>query len=284
MIILTSTTDKIELVLTNSVTTNELSCVVSFRDTTTNSIVPVRNVILSNGITPISLVTSPSSSTQRVVDYISVFNTDTSVAEVTISFVDNTTSYRLFVSRLASGDKLEFQEGYGFKVTSNGYSTKTSNTFAGSTLNSGFNMYKLTTDISNSPSVANTIIDIPNLIFPVNIGKTYYFRYVLIYHSDATTTGSRFNIYGPSANTLLSYQTRNTLNSTSTTNLYGSITYNVVTASNATSAATSGNNCIIEGFLTADVTGFVTPSFACEVGGGTITIKAESFVQYQQVL
>ena len=284
MIILTSTTDKVELVLTNPITTIELSCVVSYRDTTSSTITPFRNVISSNGITPIDLVSSPSSSTQRIVDYISVYNTDTSIAEATISFVDNITTYKLFICRLAPGEKLEYQEGNGFKVLSNGYSMKISSVFAGSTLNSGFNMFKLTTDITNTPTIANTIIDIPNLSFPVNIGKTYYFRYVLNYDSDATTTGSRFNIYGPSANSLLSFQTRNTLTSTSTSILYGSISYNSITTSNASSAATTGNNCIIEGFLTADVTGLITPSFACEVGGGTIIVKSGSFVQYQEVL
>lgn len=284
MIILTSTTDKVELVLTNPITTNELSCVVSYRDTTSSTIVPFRNVVSSNGITPIDLVSSPSSSTQRVIDYISVYNIDTSIAEVIISFVDNVTTYKLFKCRLAPGEQLEYQEGNGFKVISNGYSLKISSVFAGSTLNSGFNMFKLTTDITNTPTIANTIIDIPNLTFPVNIGKTYYFRYVLFYDSDATTTGSRFNIYGPSANSLLSFQTRNTLTSVTTSALYGSISYNVFTTSNTSSAATTGNNCIIEGFLVADVTGLITPSFACEVGGGTIIVKSGSFVQYQEVL
>lgn len=284
MIVLASTTDKIQLVLTNAVTTTELNCVVSYRDTTSTSISPLRNVILSNGITPIDLVSSPSASTQRIIDYISVYNTDTSIAEITIKFVDNLTSYRLFVCRLAPGEKLEYQEGKGFKVISNGYSIKVLNSFSGSPINSGFNMFKLNSDIINSPSVANSYKDITTLSFPVNSGKKYYFRFMFIYDSNATTTGSRFNVYGSSANGLLSYQTRNTLNSTTESVLYGNVIYNVITASNATSAATSANNCLIEGFLYADESGIITPSFACEAVGGTITVKAGSFLQYQEVL
>ena len=102
MIVLASTTDKIQLVLTNAVTANQLNCVVSYRDTTSTTITPLRNAILTNGITPIDLVTSPSALTQRIIDYISVFNTDTGIAQVTISFIDNLTSYRLFVCRLAT--------------------------------------------------------------------------------------------------------------------------------------------------------------------------------------
>lgn len=284
MIILTSTTDKIELVLVNQVTTNELSCFVSYRDTTTTSITPLRNVALTNGTTSVDIVTSPSSSTQRIVDYISVFNNDTSNNEVILNFVDNITVYRLFTCKLAPGEKLEFQEGKGFKVISNGHSLKTISVLNGTTLNSGLNLFKLVNDVSNSPLIDNAILDLPLLSFPVEKGKTYYFRFILIYTSDATTTGSRFNIYGPSSNTLLSFQTRNTLTSTSESVLFGSVVYNGILSSNASSASTAANNSIIEGFLTADVTGVVTPSFACEVTGGSITIKSGSFVKYQQVL
>jgi hypothetical protein len=284
MIILTGTTDKIQVVLTNTVTANQLSCFASYRDTTSTTITPSRNVLLTNNTSAVDLVDSPGASTQRVVDYLSVFNRDNSVAEITINFVDNLTSYRLFVVRLAPNEKLEYQEGYGFKVISNGYSVKQTTSIDTPSLNSNLSMFVLKNDINLTPTNANTRLDVPSLTFPVIANKKYYFRFFIFYTSNATTTGSRFNIYGPSSTSLINYQTFNTLTLTTITSLLGQNDYLYTTASNASSANINGNTVTIEGYINPDVDGFVIPSFACGVASpGSITVKSRSFIQYQQI-
>jgi len=283
MIILSNTTDKIQAVLTNAVTTNQLSCLAVYRDTTSTSITPLRNVLLTNGVTPVDFVGSPASSTQRVIDYLSIFNRDTAVAEVTIRFVDNVTNYRLFVVRLAPNEKLEYQEGYGFKVISNGYSIKQTTTFDSPTTNTNLSMFVLKNDITLSPSVANAYLDIPSLTFPVVANSKVYFKFFIIYTTDNTTTGTRFNILGPSASGLITYQTFNSLTSTSITIATGQNTYLNVTSSNATSANKDGNTVNVEGYIYPDTNGIVIPSFGCEVSLGSVTIKSNSFVQYHQI-
>ena len=64
MIILTNTTDKIQVKLGSTITTNQLRCFSSFRDTTTTSITPLRNVLNTNGV---------SSSMNKIIDNVDAF-------------------------------------------------------------------------------------------------------------------------------------------------------------------------------------------------------------------
>ena len=291
MIILDSTTDKIQVLLSAAVTTTELSCFVSYRDTTSTTITPIRNVSLTNGITAVDLVTSPASSTQRVVDYLSVYNTDTSIAEVTVRFADNITYYKLAVIRLSPGEKLEYQEGEGFKVVSNGYATKTIMTYDGSITDSGFNMLKLNSDVIGNGGNANSgfRLSLTNLAIPVKALSVLYFRFFFLYDSNATTTGADFRINGPTTDFLSStqafhsYQGEFATTSTSVTLALGINTYNFANTV-ATTAATSGNTAVVEGFIKTRADGLLIPDFIVEAGAGqSITVKAGSFVQYQNV-
>lgn len=125
MIVLTQTTDVIQVVLGGAVTTNQLNCLANYRDITTSAYTPGRTVTNTNGTTAVNLVPSPGASTQRVVDFLSVFNRDTANAEVTVRFSDNGTFYTLFQAVLAPNEKLEYAEGDGFKVLNTAGSIKT---------------------------------------------------------------------------------------------------------------------------------------------------------------
>ena len=116
MIILSTTTDKIQVVLGGNITTNQLQCYASYNDTTTTGITPGRNIITTNNTTAVDLVGSPSSSTQRVVGYLSVYNKDTVNSTVTINQYISSTSYPIYKTTLLPGEKLEYQQGEGFRT------------------------------------------------------------------------------------------------------------------------------------------------------------------------
>lgn len=282
MIILTNTTDKIQVRLGTTVTTTQFRCFASYRDTTASSITPLRNVLNTNNTTYVDLVGSPSSSTQRIVDYLSVYNSDTGNEVVTIAFNDNGTLYELFVATLAPGEKIEYQEGQGFKVLTNAGSIKTSVNQGNNTISSSLTAVTLGSDITNNNAIANTMQDITGLSFPVLTGRTYYFKFVIWYTCNATTTGSRFSINGPSVSAL-NYMSENSLTSTTSTRNAQFITYDLPAASNTSSAAVAGNMAIIEGVLTPTSDGTVIGRFASEVAGAAIVAKAGSIVYYQQL-
>lgn len=114
MIVLTETTDKIQVVLGGAITTNQLPCVANYRDITTSAYTPGRNLVNTNNTTDVDLVGSPASSTQRVIDFLNVYNADTVNATVTIKLDANGTEYVLYKGILGTGESLTYTSESGF--------------------------------------------------------------------------------------------------------------------------------------------------------------------------
>lgn len=114
MIILTETTDNLQVVLDGAVTTNQLQCVTSWRDITTTAYTPGRTVTVTNDTTDVNIVSAPAASTQRVVDMISIYNADTVPQTVTIKFDANGTEYILYRQTIANGEFIKYVEGSGW--------------------------------------------------------------------------------------------------------------------------------------------------------------------------
>lgn len=118
MIVLTETTDNLQVVLGALHTTNSLECVASWRDISAvaaGSYTPGRTLIDTNGTTDVNIVDAPGASTQRVIDLVSVYNADTVSQTVTIKLDANGTEYIIWVGTLASGETVQYINGYGFQ-------------------------------------------------------------------------------------------------------------------------------------------------------------------------
>lgn len=282
MIILTETTDKIQAVLAGAITTNQLRLVSSWRDITTTAYTPGRTVANTNGVTDVDIVPAPAASTQRVCDFLSVYNSDTANAVVTIKFDANGTEYEIWKGTLGVGERLEYQDGQGFRIFANNGSIKTTYSNGSQATSSSLQTVVLASDQTNNNAVANTIQDVTGLSFGVTSGLLYYFRFVIQYTAAATTTGSRWTINGP-AITELRYRSRYSLTATSQTLNEGLSAYDSPAASSASSAATGSNVAIIEGFIKPGADGTVIARFASEVASSAIVAKAGSIVQFQAV-
>jgi hypothetical protein len=114
MLILTTITDKIQIVLATAKTANDMDCFASWRDITTSAYTPGRTASLSNGVTDADIVGAPLSSTQRVIDFISVYNKDTALKNVTIKLDANGTETILWKGDVAAAGQVVYQEGMGF--------------------------------------------------------------------------------------------------------------------------------------------------------------------------
>ena len=280
MIILTQTTDKIQVKLSGAVSTNQLHCYSVFRDTTTTGITPSRNVVLTNNTTAVDLVGSPSSSTQRNVEYLNVYNADTSSATVTFLFNDNGTTYEINVATLLPGEKVEYQSGIGFKVLDCFGSNKISIEYQPIPLTSGFTTVILGTDYTNSNAIANTLEDITGYSFPVTSGKTYWFRFQFLVTAAASATGHRVSINGPATSELSYY----TLLVASTTNAssFWNATYGLPSTTTNNTPLTGGMG-YLEGIATFSADGTLIGRVASEVAGSGVTIKAGSVIYYRQL-
>lgn len=116
MIILSETTDSLQVVLGAAVTANQLQCVSSWRDRTSTTFAAGRTVAVTNGTTDVNIAPAPAASTQRIIDFISIFNADTANATVTIKLDANGTEYILWKDVLSPGDVVRFIDGAGFNV------------------------------------------------------------------------------------------------------------------------------------------------------------------------
>jgi hypothetical protein len=284
MIVLSTTNDNLLAVLGGTVTTNQLQCFTSWRDRTSTTYAADRTVVNTNNTTDVIIAAAPAASTQRIVDFISVFNTDTVNAEVTIKFNLSGTDYILFKTTLASGEKLEYQEGHGFKVIANSGAVKQSINQGNNTIGSDMTAVVLGSDVINAHATPNTMLDVTGLSFSVTSGKTYYFKFIIPYDSAATTTGSRWSIDGPAAPTFLCYSSEYSLAATTTTSNANLTGYDLPAACNATSSSTPNCRAIIIGMIKPSANGTVIARFASEVTLSAITAKAGALVYYQETL
>lgn len=123
MLVLSETTDNIQVVLGSAVTTNQLQCKSSWRDITTTVFTPGRTVTNTNDTTDVNVVPSPGASTQRVCDLINIYNADTVARVVTVKLDANGTEYILWKGTLLVGSTLTYIEGLGWGTSAgdNGY-------------------------------------------------------------------------------------------------------------------------------------------------------------------
>jgi hypothetical protein len=282
MLVLTTTTDELEVDLGEAHTTNALPVLVSYRDITLTAYTPGRVAVNTNGTTDVQILAGPAASTQRVVDLILINNRDTVAHNVTVRFVDNGTEFNSFQTLLAAGDILQYIDGMGWTVLSNNGSIKNALSQGSNSASSGLGVTTITADVVNNNGTANTIQDVTGLSFPVTSGQRYWFRFTIHYDAAATTTGSRWSINGPTF-TDLNYQSQYTLTTTSITQNQSLSAYDTPAASNATSGATGSNMAVIEGFILPSANGTVIARFASEVLSSAITALRGSMVQFMAV-
>jgi hypothetical protein len=281
MLILSTTSDKIQVVLGGNITTNQLTCFASFRDTNTTSITPGRNVVNTNNTTAVDLVGSPASSKQRIVDYLSVYNKDTANATVTINLVSTSTNYTQYKATLLSGEKLEYQHGEGFKTIATDGGIKIIPNQSGPPSSLVLNSTMISADVTNTTT---SYADITSLSFSVTSGKQYYFKFVIPYTTSGTGNGAGFSINGPTV-THLSYYSFYPSAAVANT-----VTYNSGLSSYDSPAASTLNTgtlsalAFVEGIITPSANGTVIGRFRSEnAAGNSIVAKAGSVVFYQEI-
>jgi hypothetical protein len=280
MIILTNTTDKIQVKLGGAVATNQAVCYASFRNTTSTTISADRGIVLTNNTTAVDLVGAPAASAQRIVDYISVYNADTASVTVTIDFFDNSSLFTLITATLGAGEKLEYQEGTGFKIISTTGAQRITDGMVGApTANSDISYVLKDTDQSTN---SNAFVSLTGLEFPVVAGKSYWFRFTIPYDVTNTATGSAFAITGPSAVNLYYYT--DVSSGVNARFAQRGITIYDGTLASTTSSQITGNIATVEGVVTPTASGNITARFRHqELSSVFVTQKAGAFVQYIEI-
>lgn len=111
MIVLDTTTRKIQILVDATATTTESPVVASWEDLTTTTNLVGGSQIITTGATAVDAVAVPSASTQRVVKFMSVYNADTVAHSYTFRYNDNGTTRNLFVPLLSPGQTAIYDNG-----------------------------------------------------------------------------------------------------------------------------------------------------------------------------
>lgn len=117
MIVLDGTTKKIQVVLAASVAANQAQCVASWRDVTTTAYTPGSTETVTNNTTDVDLVGAPAASTQRVIDFLNVYNADTAAVTVTVKSDNFGVERILYKATLAPGATLTYTSSSGWMVS-----------------------------------------------------------------------------------------------------------------------------------------------------------------------
>jgi hypothetical protein len=280
MIFLDSSTN-LTIELAATVATNQARSYASWRDTKAGELSPGFTSVDTNNTSAVNIVPAPAATYTRGVDYVNVYNEDTSSITCTVKVGTRI----LCKLALATGETLVYTDEAGWYVLSSAGTVKSSiNQIAGAA-QSGFNIVVLASDVINNNAVANTIADVTGLSFAITNTKFYEFKFVCRYTANATTTGSRWSI-NASAGTAAtcSYMSESSLTTTTTTRNANVQSFDSPAASSASSASTGNNLAIIEGVILANADATLIARFASEVASAAITAKAGSFVIYREIV
>lgn len=286
MIALVSTTCRIQLTASG---TTDLDVHASYVDESGGTYTPGRKNTNITSTTPTDVVSSPASSTDRLVKTLHVRNAHANTVTVTIEHRDSgSTTVELFKVALSSGAALHYDEHRGWRVLDpRGRELRARVLGFVQSAGTDLDVVVLSSDDVNNNAVANTPDDVAGLTmsYPDTTAETYWFRIVVQYTSASTNTGSRWMV---SFNAISSMVVRSEYSrtTTATTINEGVELFDSPSASNANSASTAANIAVIEGFWTSAGVG---PSdfylrFASEVSSSAITAKAGSIAHWMQTL
>jgi hypothetical protein len=116
---LTTTNDKIQVVLGGSVTTNQLQCLCTYKIYTTTTTTDGKVAINTNNTTDVDIAGAPSSGQTYDIQNINIFNNDTVSATVTVKLDVSGTETILYKGVVGVNDVISWTAEGGWQNTSN---------------------------------------------------------------------------------------------------------------------------------------------------------------------
>ena len=147
-------------------------------------------------------------------------------------------------------------------------------------LKSDLGYKQITYKTNDQSSNITAFADLTNLSFSVVSGKTYRFKIFCQFDVTNTSTGTRWAVNGPAFSRLF-YN----LIWTSGTGAQANLAYQTYDGPGATgnSNFTTNNCAIIEGIVVPSANGTLSARFACELTITSVTCKAGSFIEWEEI-
>jgi hypothetical protein len=260
MLLLATTTDKLQIITSS---TSALDVHASYVDASNTTLVPSgggkQNTAIASAATT-DVLAVPGASTVRNLKAMTVRNKGSASNDVTVQFNQNGTLFEIYKVTLLPGFTLQYFEDAGWIM---------------STAPNFFRIMRVGTAYVNATT---GFTDITGLQAAVKSGLNYEFDAMLIHANDASTTGSRFGINGPSLTNVL-VSTIDTVTTSTTASAHSSGTAAAVdTAATAQSTGSTNNRlAVIAGSFTAGADGTFSMRGASEIGiAAGLTVRVGS--------
>lgn len=114
--ILLDSSDSLQVLLAGAVATTQPVLYAAYADHGAGTFTPGSSSGATNGATAVDWIAAPASGIKRQAKYLSLYNADTANVTATVRVVDNATNRILLKITLATGERLEFLDGEGFRV------------------------------------------------------------------------------------------------------------------------------------------------------------------------
>lgn len=114
--ILNSTTDSLEAVLSGTVLSNQLQFISSFNIISNSGLTPSNLNGTTNNLTPVSIISSPLSNQQNQLRFCSIYNSDSTGQTLTVQFNNNGTRRIVYSVPLRPGESVQYTNNNGWQT------------------------------------------------------------------------------------------------------------------------------------------------------------------------
>lgn len=134
---------------------------------------------------------------------------------------------------------------------------------------------------ANQTINGNAYQDITDLSFSISANTTYYFDFIIIFQSAATTTGFGFSINGPTSPTVIDYVVdyQTTANATGGTDVFSQrhdTAYDAMAATASTVSASVNLRARVYGIIRPSAAGTLAARVRSELANNNLSVRAES--------
>lgn len=260
MLILTATTDKLQLVTENSQALAVHASVADHTLSTDNFEAKVQNTSISSATTT-DIVGAPASGDTRNIKTLVVTNNGTSPNVVTVRYNANGTTYDLFKTCLIPNGELFYAERMGFNVSNPS------------------RFFQRLVLVNDATLLGTTYGAVAGLNFTVKAGKTYWMRANII--MAVGSSGARLALNGPASPTYLrlagiSTYTTSATNAPKSTQTTSISAYDTSVCGSQLTSTTVQSLYTFRGVIVPSVNGEVAVRVTNDFGGSSTTVRAGS--------
>lgn len=261
MLLLVSTSDKLQVVTGQAVTTDVHA---SYMDYSSGSVTPGNKNTAITGAATTDVVASPGSGVMRNIRALKIRNKHASSSvDITVQHVNATATVELVKVTLTAGQTLQYLDGVGFIIVT--------------TPALNYQISRVTG--SDATTTGQTLVDVTGLSLPLAANRTYKIAAMLTATTSAVTTGIKYGVQFSAAGAAVEAGIIGSSSATTATTAERISALNTATTNAFLLGSAQSGTVWIVGTLTVGANAGNVTIQHLKVTSGTSTVKVNSFLE-----